>query len=537
MPQRIIMDLLSFDFLLFLPVLTILYFAVPKKCQWWVLLAGSLYFYGYTGSNNLIYIFITAGSSYLAARGIEALQLQHKKELAEKKASLDRAGRTALKEKYQRLTRLVLTLTLLLNFGLLSYFKYLHFVIAQINRIIAAFGSTPFEDTLKIIAPLGISFFTFQTMGYVVDVYWKKVPAEKNFFRMLLFTSFFPQVTQGPISVWSDLSAELFKEHEFTYHNFSWGAMRMIWGFFKKVALANALSAYFKHLTGHYLDYTGISALLGAFLYSVQIYADFSGYMDIVCGFCEILDIRLTENFMRPYFSKSVAEYWRRWHISLGNWFKTYLYYPIATAKWNQNIGRFAKKHFGKTVGSTVPASISLVVVWFTTGLWHGASWGYIVWGGLNGMFIIFSLWMEPVYDGWKQKLKINEASTLWRAFQIIRTFSLLTLIKILPELGGLRKGLGLWRQIFTNHVIPTSFDMLIPRASRDYVEFTVLCIGTLLLLIADLIGRKKPARQWFCEHIPYLLRIVLLAALIIITVWIGSPYLKSAGGFMYADF
>ncbi len=531
------MDLLSFDFLLFLPVLTILYFAVPKKCQWWILLAGSLYFYGYTGWDHIPYIFITAGSSYLAARFIETLQLQHKKELAEKRAALDRAGRTALKEKYQRRTRLVLTLTLLLNFGLLSYFKYLHFVIAQINRLITAFGRVPFEDTLTIIAPLGISFFTFQTMGYVVDVYWKKVPAEKNFFRMLLFTSFFPQVTQGPISVWSDLSAELFKEHRFTYHNLSWGTMRMIWGFFKKVALANALSAYFKHLTGHLPDYTGISALLGAFLYSVQIYADFSGYMDIVCGFCEVLDIRLTENFMRPYFSKSVAEYWRRWHISLGNWFKTYLYYPIATAKWNQNIGRFAKKHFGKTVGSTVPASISLVVVWFTTGLWHGASWGYIVWGGLNGMFIIFSLWMEPVYEGWKQKLKINESSSLWRAFQIIRTFTLLTLIKILPEMGGLRKGLALWRQIFTNHVIPTSFDMLIPRAGHDYVEFTVLVIGTLLLLIADLIGRKQPARQWFCEHIPYFLRIVLLAALIIITVWIGSPYLKSAGGFMYADF
>ena len=152
-------------------------------------------------------------------------------------------------------------------------------------------------------------------------------------------------------------------------------------------------------------------------------------------------------------------------------------------------------------------------------------------------MFIIFSLWMEPVYESWKKKCDVNESSSLWKAFQIIRTFTLLTLIKILPELGGLRRGLGLWKQIFTNHTIPTSLDMLVPRAGEDYIVFTFICIGTILLLACDLIQRRQPVRQWFTDHVPYLLRVLLLVIIVIVTVWIGSPFLQTAGGFMYADF
>lgn len=531
------MDLLSFDFLLFLPVLTIVYFIVPKRCQWWALLAGSLFFYACSGPNNLIYIAITSLSAYLAARRMDQISAAGKEEWNRRRSELDRAGKKSLKERYQRRKRLLLAAVMILNFGLLSYFKYLHFVIAQISRLVTAFGGAPLYNSWKIIAPLGISFYTFQTMGYVADVYWEKVPAESHPLRMLLFTSFFPQVTQGPISEWRQLSGELFAEHRFTYHNFSWGMQRMLWGFFKKVALANALSAYFLHLTKHYTHYTGISALCGAFLYSIQIYADFSGYMDIVCGYCEILGIRLMENFNRPYFSKSVAEYWRRWHISLGNWFKNYIYYPIAMTKWNQDLGRRAKKLFGRHFGSTVPATIALVVTWLATGLWHGATWGYIIWGGLNGMFIIFSLWMEPVYESWKKKLGIRDTSTPWRIFQVIRTFTLLTLIKILPEVGGLRKGLGLWKQILTNHTIPTSLAVLFPRYARKPFDFWIICIGSLLLLTCDLIQRKQPVRQWFEEHVPYPARIFFFAFLAVLTVYVGGPYLKSAGGFMYADF
>lgn len=532
------MDLLSLSFLCFLAVLTVIYFLVPKRMQWQVLLAGSLFFYICSGIRDLLFVLITASSTYLAANRIDRIAAEQKAFISAHRKDMDRAQRNAAKERFQKKRRLLLVLTLVLNFGLLCVFKYLHFVVAQINALLAGFGSSAaIDNAWKLIVPLGISFYTFQTMGYLVDVYWKKVPAEKNFAKTLLFVSFFPQMTQGPISDFSELSQELFTEHSFTYHHFSWGVQRMFWGFFKKMALANVLSIYVNDVFANYGKYTGLTTLLGAFFYSMQIYADFSGYMDIVCGYCEILGIRLAENFERPYFSKSIAEYWRRWHSTLGRWFKTYIYYPVAMAKWNQKLGRTAKDRFGKEFGRALPASIALVVVWLTTGLWHGATWAYIAWGGVNGLFIIFSLWMEPVYAGWIRKLKINEKSTAWRAFQVIRTYILVTFIKVLPEVGTLSQGFGLWNRIFTNHEIPATLRAWIPQAHKSYLQLAVCCGGILLILITDLIQRKQPIRQWLENHTNPAARMALFAVMFFVTIYIGYPLISKAGGFMYAEF
>ena len=385
---------------------------------------------------------------------------------------------------------------------------------------------------LDLIVPLGLSFYTFQTMGYVADVYWKKTDAQKNFFKMLLFVSFFPQITQGPISNYSYLSEQLFATHPFKYKNLSRGFQRLVWGFAKKIILADLLAPYVADVFENYANYTGITVLCGAFFYSIQIYADFSGYMDIVCGLCEMLDIRLSENFDRPYFSKSIAEYWRRWHITLGDWFKTYIYYPIAVSKWNQKIGKLSQKRFGKHIGQTIPASIALVAVWLTTGLWHGASWGYIAWGGVNGIFIIFSLWMEPVYELCKKKLRIPQSSWYWRAFQTVRTFFLVTLIKVLPEVGTLSDGIGLWKKIFTDFEIPKTFAEFLPFA--EIKELNVIIIATVILFISSLIQRKQPIRDWFAGiRAPF--RYIILALLVLVTLYYGCS--GSAGGFLYAQF
>lgn len=282
-------------------------------------------------------------------------------------------------------------------------------------------------------------------MGYLVDVYWNKYPAEKNFGRVLLFVSFFPQMTQGPISNYKDLTTELFKEHTFTYHHFSWGAQRMFWGFFKKMVVANVLSAYVQDVFANYASYSGITTLIGAFMYSVQIYADFSGYMDMMCGFCEVLDIRLTENFERPYFSKSIAEYWRRWHSSLGAWFKTYIYYPMADGQMEPEAWPMGQTKTRQNLRPNCPGLRCPCCCMADNRFMAWCQLAYIAWGGVNGIFIIVSLWMETVYASWKQKLGINEASWGWRAFQTIRTFILVTFIKVLPEVGILSDGFGLW--------------------------------------------------------------------------------------------
>ncbi len=533
------MNLLSFQFLVFCALVVIVYFAVPKRCQWWVLLGASLFFYASTGVKNLIFVLITATSTYGATHFMQYLADRQKAWVKENKSLVSKEEREAYKAKIQRQRRAVLAGTLILNFGLLCFFKYIHFAIASINSLLGVFGGNPITDIWQFIVPMGISFYTFQTMGYLIDVYWKKYTPEKNYLRVLLFVSFFPQMTQGPISDFKQLTTELFQKHEFTYHQFAWGCERMLWGFFKKMVIANTLSIYVTDVFANYASYSGIKTLIGAFLYSAEIYADFSGYMDIICGLCEIMGIKLTENFLRPYFSKSIAEYWRRWHITLGNWFKTYLYYPIGMMKWNQKLGRAAKERFGKygkMIGDTLPATIALVVVWLTTGLWHGATWGYIAWGGVNGIFIIFSLWMEPVYARWKEKLGIREHAFYWRAFQVIRTFVLVTFIKVLPEVGTLSDGLGLWRSIFVNHTVPRTLQELLPFVGSG-TKFLVVLLGILLLFCTSLIQRRQPIRQWLEDHTNYIGRIAIFTALFLVIMVFGYPTLGQAGGFMYEQF
>ena len=529
------MSLISLSFLVFAAVLLVVYWAVPAKYRWLVLLAASLYFYCMGGIWSVVYIVITAASTYGATLGMARISARQKDYLRAHKAELTREERSAIKQRGKRRRRALMVGALVLNFGILCVFKYAHFALAQLNSVLGWFGSAGIEDRMSLVIPLGISFYTFQTMGYLIDVYWEKYDPERNFLRVLLFVSFFPQITQGPISDFSQLRGELFEPHEFTYEHFSRGFQRMLAGFFKKLVLANMLAPYVQDVFQNYARYAGISVALGAVCYSIQIYADFSGYMDIVCGLCEMMGIRLTENFERPYFSKSVAEYWRRWHISLGAWFKAYLYYPIAVSKWNRKLGTKAQKRLGKTFGQTVPASVALVVVWLTTGLWHGASWAYIAWGGVNGLFIIASLWLEPVYDKMKQGLRIRESSFLWRAFQTVRTFILVTLIKVLPEVGTLSQGLGLWKRIFTDFTIPTSLRELLPFAGPRS-ECLLIAVSTLALFCASLLQRKRPVRDYF-NRIPAPVRVVLLAALTLVIVYFGGNAAGNGGGFMYAQF
>ena len=529
------MSILSVSFLLFSLGLLAIYFAVPGRFRWWVLLAFSLAFYALGGLLNLPWMLLTALTVWAAARYIQRNADAEKRYLADHKGEMSKEARSAMKAKGKAARRRVLCLCVLLNVGVLCAFKYVHFLLAQADAVAGLFGSR-ITDTIRWIVPLGISFYTFQTVGYLCDVYWGKVQAERNPMKVLLFTSFFPQITQGPISAWSELSEQLFTPHALRYEAFSLGAQRMIWGFFKKMVVANILGGYVQQVFARYNEYFGAAVFLGALCYAAQIYADFSGYMDIMCGLCQILGIRLTENFDRPYFSKSIAEYWRRWHISLGAWFKNYVYYPLAMARWNQKLGRWAKKRWGKAFGNYLPATLALVIVWLTTGLWHGASWGYIAWGGLNGLFIIFSMWMEGPYDKWKKALHIRENAWLWRAFQVCRTFLLVTFIKVLPEVGSLQDGLGLWKRIFTDHRIPHALGELLPFV-ESYRELAVALLGVGLMLLVSLLQRRGSVRERMSRKLPYLVRIGIFVLLFFLILYFGVPASGGLGDFMYAEF
>ena len=528
------MSILSVRFLLFLAGLIVLYFSLPKRFQWWVLLAFSLGFYALGGLRNLPFLLLTALTVWGAALYIQRNADAQKAYLKAHK-ELSKEEKNAHKAKQKNRRKLAMLVCLLLNIGILCAMKYVHFLLAQANAVAGIFGGEV-RDTIRWIIPLGISFYTFQSVGYLLDVYWGKAEAERNPLKALLFTSFFPQITQGPISAWRDLSGELFTEHSLDYRNFSYGAQRMIWGFFKKMVVANILAPYVQNVFANYPTYSGLTTFLGALCYSAQIYADFSGYMDIMCGLCQILGIRLTETFDRPYFSKSIAEYWRRWHMSLGAWFKNYVYYPMAMAKWNQRLGRTAKQKLGRAFGDYLPATVALVATWLATGLWHGASWGYIAWGGLNGLFIIFSMWMENTFTKWKKGLHIHEDAWLWRAFQVCRTFLLVTFIKVLPEVGSLRDGLGLWKRILTEHTIPRSLGQLLPFVDT-YRNLAAALLGICLMFVVSLLQRKGSVRTQMDRKLPYLLRIMVFVALFFLILYFGVPASGGLGDFMYAEF
>lgn len=534
------MSITSFPFFFFVCAVLLVYFLVPKRCQWIVLLVASCTFYLSYGAKYILYVLFTSTSVYFATCGMQKITNEQNAFLKGEGKTLEKEEKNAFKVKNKLRKKRLMLFVLLANIFLLCLFKYAHFALEQLNALLGFIGSGLIEDRLHLIAPLGISFYTFQMLGYLLDVYWGNVEAEKNYFKTLLFCSFFPQMTQGPISEFSQLSGQLFSEHDFSYHNYSWGMQRMAWGFFKKMVIADALAPLVTDVFTNYPHYTGLTTLIGAFLYSVQIYADFSGYMDIMCGLCEVMGIRLTENFDRPYFSKSVAEYWRRWHISLGIWFKRFIYYPIGISKWSRRLGKASREKFGRKFGDMLPASIALVVVWLATGLWHGASWAYITWGLVNGLFIILGLWLDPFYATCRERLHINESSWFWRAFRTMRTFVLVTFIKVLPEVGSLSDGWGLWMRIFTNHEIPNSLRRLLPFLDWSSLftlsHFGMAGLGTAVLFCFSLIERHRPVRS-YTEKWPMPLRAAALGVLFFLIFTFGIQNTWEGGGFLYAQF
>lgn len=536
------MSITSLSFILFIICLFIVYYLVPKKYQWVVLLVASIGFYLFAGVTSIIYILATSLSIYFATNWMQKLSDKKKVYLKENKSSLSKQEKKDYKEKNKKQRRVILVFTIIFNFAFLGVFKYSHFFIDQINSVLGLINVAEINNKFSLIIPLGISYYTLQAIGYTVDVFWEKTRAENNPLKVLLFVSFFPQITQGPISEYNFLSSELFKEHSLSYENFSRGFQRMLWGFFKKMVIADTLSPYVTTILGGYEKYTGITCLMGALLYMAQLYADFSGYMDIMCGYCEMLDVKLTENFRRPFFSKSISEFWRRWHISLGAWLRTYVYYPVAMSGWNQKLSQKSKKLLGDYGSGKLAATVPLLFVWFSIGLWHDASWTYILWGFGNAFFIISSTWLEPVYTKIKAKLHIKDEAVWFKLFQMIRTFVVfmgLEIVAAVSAMGG--NGYDYVARIFINRDLPNSLEGLFPSTEGLGGQFLIMLllaiIGILLMFIVSVIEESRCPIRDYLNKLPLLIRLVVMVILTIIIITFGVQASWGAGAFMYANF
>jgi D-alanyl-lipoteichoic acid acyltransferase DltB (MBOAT superfamily) len=371
----------SIEFAVFFPIVTILYFALPEHHRWWILLIASCIFYMAFIPIYILILTFTIIIDYLAG------------------LLIDRS--TGGKR------RLFLLMSLVANIGVLAIFKYYNFVAENLTQLLHFFGVHSTIPSLALILPIGLSFHTFQAMSYTIEVYRGHHKAERHFGIFALYVMFYPQLVAGPIERPQNLLVQFRQQHKFDYQQVTDGLKLMAWGMFKKVAdrLAVTVNLVYADPT----QYQGWALLIATFFFALQIYCDFSGYSDIARGAAQVMGYHLMTNFDRPYFSKSIAEFWTRWHISLSTWFRDYLYIPLGG-------NRVDRRRW----------YCNLLVTFLISGLWHGASWTFLIWGGLNGLYLIFSIWTREIRAKCVQAMGLHKVPTLHKLLQMAITFALI---------------------------------------------------------------------------------------------------------------
>ena len=526
----------SYGFVLFIGLLFIAYYSIPKKYQWQLLLGASYLFYYFSGPENLLYISFTTLSTYAAAVKISEMHQIQSQHLALHGEEMSREEKKAYKALVKSRQRRWLLACLILNFGVLAVTKYSNFAIANINWALGALGSGTRISFLELALPMGISFYTFKTMGYIIDVYRGKYPAERNPFKLALFTSFFPQLVQGPISRFDNLSQTLFGQHSFDSRNVSRGLQRILWGFFKKVVLADRMLVAVNTIIRNPDTYQGAFVFMGMLFYAYQLYADFTGGIDITIGTAEVLGIKVEENFKRPYFSKSTAEYWRRWHITMGTWFKDYLFYPLSVSGPMLKFSKYSRQRLGDGLGKRLPVYVSTIIVWFTTGLWHGASWNFIVWGLLNGAVIIISLECQPLYDWFHNRFNVKE-SFWFRLFQVVRTILLMSAIRMFDCYRDVPLTFRMLGTMFTRFDIGALSLEALLGLGLGLPDYIVLLLGLVALVWVSLLQRSGGVRDKLAGK-PFVVRYAAYYILIVSILVFGAYGIGyDASQFIYNQF
>lgn len=397
----------SLHFLFFLPIVVGLYYLLPFKFRWILIFIASCYFYMVFVPKYILILFLIILIDYVSALTIEKLN-----------------GRL-------RLFYLVASLTA--NIGLLAFFKYFNFLNENLSTVFSLFGKEFHPSALDIILPIGLSFHTFQSMSYTIEVYRGRQKAERHLGYFANYVLFFPQMVAGPIERYDNLGNELKKNVSPLYDNFSNGFRLILFGLFIKMAVADNIAPYVNQIYNDPLKYNSVQVLTGVFLFSFQIYADFFGYSTIALGSARLLGIKIMDNFNTPYLSKSITEFWTRWHISLSSWFRDYLYIPLGGNR--VKLPRWC---------------INILIVFMISGLWHGASWTFVVWGLLHGLFILLERFTSKIF-----KIEVRDEISVFNIFLIIKTFIITSFIWIFFRAETFEKAKNIFRALLNNWHVP----------------------------------------------------------------------------------
>ena len=496
----------SIHFLIFFPIVLAVYFIVPKKLRYLWLLAASYYFYMSWNARYAILIAFSTVVTYLSAILIENIGNQ------------DGKG-------WQRLKKATLIIGISSNLAILFMFKYLDFAVDNINTLLASFGIQAIENKFSLLLPVGISFYTFQALGYVIDVYRKDIKAEYNLFRYALFVSFFPQLVAGPIERSGNLMNQLRNTHEiklWNYERIAKGFLVMMWGFFLKVVIADRAATVANYVFDGYYALNSSSLILGAVFFALQIYCDFASYSTIAVGAAQIMGFELMDNFNTPYLAMSIKEFWRRWHISLSTWFKDYLYIPLG----GNRRGTFRKY-------------LNLLTVFLVSGLWHGADWTYVVWGGLHGTYQIIGDITRPAKKYFENKLGIKTEASSYKLIKVLCTFALTCFAWIFFRADSIEVAFNYIARIFTTPDIWAWTTGIFYNIGLEQQEMNILLISGAVLLLVDILRRKKNIRiENIADNQNFWVRELITLTLIFVVIIFGAyGYSFDAQQFIYFQF
>lgn len=474
-------------FFAFVGFVYVLYRIVPLKHRWIVLLLASYGFYAAANTALTVFLMVTTLSVFFCGKWLQKIQ----KGFNEKKKELSKDERKTLKNAVTKRKKAVVGLAVLINLGILVFLKYYNFFAEQITSLWKLCGFGGEMPVLMLLLPLGISYYTLQAIGYVVDVYRGRCEAATNIGKFALFLSFFPQMTEGPIGRYQDLAPQLVQGHRYSNEDLTGGVTLMLWGLFKKLVISDRASFMANAVFNDYEAYSGTVVAVAVVMYTIQLYTDFSGCIDIMSGASRMFGIRLADNFRQPFFAKSVAEFWRRWHITLGTWFKDYVFYPVSLSAPFVKLSKASQKHFHKFFASLVPSAAALLVVWLGTGLWHGASYKYVVYGLYYFLLILLGMLFEPLAVRFFSKSKIDRKGKLWSGVSIVRTVLLVGIGMMLFRAGNVGDFFNMLGRIFTNVNFGDLFNHKVFSLGTDAHDFLIIFIGVVLMLVVAFLKER----------------------------------------------
>lgn len=501
-------------FILYFGITYILYTFFPPKAKWCVLLFGSYAFYFVSSRGHVIPLIVSTVIVWAAGLLLQKLEDTFR----EKKKGIPRDERKQLKKKYTAYKGCVLTAGIVLSVGILLVCKYTNFFIGTFNSVF----STAFEK-VHIVQPLGISFYTLQAVSYLADIYRGKYEARKNILRVSLYLSFMLTIVEGPVARYDDLGMQLENCKSFDSHSFETGAQRIIWGLFKKIVVADRAAEFVNAVFGNSEKYTGIAVVAAILFYTLQLYFEFSGIMDVVCGFGNMMGLSLPENFERPFFSKSINEFWQRWHITLGAFLRDYIFYSISFSKPFMNGAKAARKKFNPYYANLIPTSVALFFVWFTNGFWHGSGWKYIVYGLYYYFLMMAASFMEPLFAKLCEKLKIDRKSKGYGIFQMLRTFVIVNFGMLIFRADSLRQARAMFVSIFAN----PNLAILIPghkgHFGLDLFDYAIIVLGAAAVFAVGLITEKGTDIGKRITKLPFYARFIGYLAAVTAIVVLGA--------------